>query len=267
MPRVRTGDGVELFYRDWGTGRPVVFLHGLLMSSAAWQPQLLHLAEHGYRAIAYDRRGHGRSDDPGRGYDYDTLAADLAAILDALDLAGVTLVGHSMGGGELVRYLTRYGHDRVSQIALVGSTVPGLAVDTHAAAALLAQLRGGGYGQWLADNAAASFGLKPPATSIPQTEKDRTIRDWMTVSLQAAVECQQATFAADFAPELPALQLPASVIHGDDDAVAPLERCGLRSAELLPDARLRVYRNGSHMIHLSHCQQLNRDLSEFLDEQ
>jgi len=261
--RITTHDGVDLFYRAWGAGRPVVFLHSLLMDSSMWQYQMLHLAEHGYRAIAYDRRGHGRSDDPGGGYDYDTLADDLAAVLHALKVTQATLVGHSMGGGEIVRYITRYGDDRVSQIALVGSTVPTLDVDSQAAAAVLAELRVG-YGQWLADNAALSFGRKPPATDVPVIEKENAMRSWMSVSLQAAIECQTATLTTDFAAELSNVRVSALVIHGDDDAVAPLQTCGLRSAELLQHAQLLIYRNGPHMIHLSHRQQLNTDLLNFV---
>ena len=263
MPSILTDDNVDLFYRDWGTGRPVVFLHSLLMDSTMWQHQLLHLAERGHRAIAFDRRGHGRSDDPGRGYHYDRLADDLATIMDALDLTEATLVGHCMGGGEIVRYLTRHGAGRVSQIALVGSTVPTLDVDPKAARDLLNELRVG-YGRWVSENAALSFGSKPPASDIPSLEKERTIRDWMAVSLQAAVDCQQATFDEDFAQEPTMIDVPALVVHGDDDTVAPLDMCGRRSAELLRDAELLIYPNGSHMIHLSHRQQLNADLLSFV---
>jgi non-heme chloroperoxidase len=262
MPSLTAG-GVDLFYRDWGAGRPVVFLHSLLMDSTMWQHQLLHLAERGYRAIAFDRRGHGRSDDPGRGYDYNTLADDLACVIDTLDLTEATLVGHSMGGGEIVRYLTRHGAGRVSQIALVGSTVPSLDIAPEAVKAVLAAVRLG-YGRWVSDNAAMSFGRKPPAIDIPQVEKERTIRDWMAVSLIAALKCQEATFEADFSEELAAIDVPALVIHGDDDTVAPLDRCGRRSADLLRNATLQIYRNASHMIHLSHRVQLNSDLLRFV---
>jgi non-heme chloroperoxidase len=266
MPRVRTRDGIDLFYRDWGTGRPVLFIHSMLMSSAMWQYQLLHLAENGYRAIAFDRRGHGRSDDPGAGYDFDTLADDVAAVVDALDLTDATLVGHSMGGGELVRYLTRHGEQRVSAMALVGSTVPKLDVDLQAKATLLAQLRTG-YGRWVADNAASSFGDQLPDCEIPRVEKEQTIRDWMNVSLQAVVECTAANLAADFRAELSTIQMPALVIHGDNDAFAPLESCGRRSADLIANSKLLVYRGASHMIQLSHRHQLNSDLLTFVESQ
>jgi non-heme chloroperoxidase len=266
MPRTRTPDGTELFYRDWGSGRPVVFIHSMLMSSDMWQHQMLHLAEHGYRAVAYDRRGHGRSDDPGAGYEFDTLADDLAAVLDTLDLTDITLVGHSMGGGEVVRYLSRHGDQRVSRIALVGSTVPRLDVDPPAGAALLERLRTG-YGEWVAENAAASFGEQLPGCEIPQLEKERTIRDWMGVSLQAAVACTATNLSADFRQEMSKIRIPALVAHGDHDAFAPFQTCGRRSANLIPDSTLVVYRNASHMLHLSHRQQLNADLLAFVRSQ
>ncbi|MFI6041589.1 alpha/beta fold hydrolase [Nocardia sp. NPDC051321] len=262
MTSLTASDGTTLFFRDYGNGRPVVFVHSMLMSSDMWQHQMLHLAEHGHRAVAYDRRGHGRSDDPGRGYDFDTLADDLAALLDRLDLTDVTLVGHSMGGGEVIRYLTRHGAQRISRIALVGATAPHLAVDPQIAAALLDQLRTG-YGSWVADNAARSFGNDLPGCDIPQLEQDATIRDWMRVSLHAAVECTRANVAADFRAEARTIALPTLVLHGDHDAFAPLDTCGRRSADLIPDSKLVVYQNASHMVHLSHRARLNADLLAF----
>ncbi|MBS2548401.1 alpha/beta hydrolase [Catenulispora sp. NL8] len=265
MPSIVTADGTQLFYRDWGTGRPVVFVHSMLMSSQMWQHQMHHVVEHGFRAIAYDRRGHGRSDDPGTGYDFDTLADDLAAVLDGLDLSDVTLVGHSMGGGEVIRYLTRHQARRVSRLALVGSTAPKLDVDPASGTALLQTLRDD-YGRWVMDNADASFGTGLPGREIPQLEKDRTIHEWMSVSLQAAIACTAANIAADFRPEASRIRLPTLVIHGDSDAFAPLESCGRRSADLIPDSKLVVYRNGSHMLHLSHRPQLNADLLTFVGD-
>jgi non-heme chloroperoxidase len=262
MPRIGTPDGTELFYRDWGAGRPVVFVHGMLLSSAMWQYQMLHLAENGFRAVAYDRRGHGRSDHPGRGYEFDTLADDLAALLDDLDLTGVTLVGHSMGGGEVARYLSRHGGQRVSRIVLISATVPESGTEPEAGAALLNRFRVG-YGQWVAENAALSFGDGMPGCAIPQLEKEQAIRDWMGVSLGAAIACTSANIRADFSAELRKITVPALVVHGDHDAFAPLETCGRRSADLIRDSQLVVYSNAAHMPHLSHREQLNADLLSF----
>jgi len=255
-------DGTRLFYRDYGAGQPVVFVHSMLMSSDMWQPQMLHLTAHGLRAVAYDRRGHGRSDDPGRGYDFDTLADDLAVLLDHLGLTGVTLVGHSMGGGEVIRYLSRHGSDRIARVVLAGATAPRLDVGPDATAALLEQLRTG-YAQWVADNAALSFGDGLPGNDIPHLAKEAAIRDWMRVSLHSAVECTRANLAADFQSEASRIAVPALVIHGDHHAFAPPRACGQRSAELISGSRLVVYHNASHMLHLSHSEQLSRDLLEF----
>ncbi|TCO59672.1 alpha/beta fold hydrolase [Actinocrispum wychmicini] len=263
MPTLRTSDGTELYYRDWGAGRPVVFVHSMLMSGHMWEHQMLHLVEHGYRAVAYDRRGHGRSDDPGSGYEFDTLADDLAAVLTTLELTDVTLVGHSMGGGEIVRYLSRHGDQRVSGIALVGATVPKLDLGPAEATQWLDQLRDG-YGQWVADSTAASFGSGLPSRAIPPVETQRTIQDWMGVSLKAAVDCAAAHVAADFSAEMREITVPALVVHGDSDLFGPLDVFGRRSAELIPDSRFLVYRDAPHMLQLSHRQQLNADLLAFV---
>jgi non-heme chloroperoxidase len=265
VPRFNTPDGTELFYRDWGAGRPVVFLAGMLMSSDMWQHQMLHLTENGFRAVAYDRRGHGRSDDRCAGYEFDTLADDLAALLDELDLTDVTLVGHSMGGGEVARYLSRHGDRRISRIALVSSTVPKLDATPEAGSELLDRLRAG-YGQWVAENAGLSFGEGLPGCAIPQLEKERTVRDWMGVSLAAAVACMAANLPADFRAELSKITVPALIVHGDQDAFAPLETCGRRSADLIPGSRLVVYANAAHLPHLSHRERLNADLLGFVSQ-
>jgi non-heme chloroperoxidase len=263
-------NGTQLFYRDWGTGRPVVFVTSWALSSIMWQQQMQHFADNGFRAIGYDRRGHGRSDDPGAGYDFDTLADDLAALIEHLDLTDVTLIGHSMGGGEIVRYLTRHGDDRVARIALVGSTVPCLGqlpdnpdgVPAAASEQLLARLRVD-FGGWIDENAGAFFGDGLPGCELPQATRDWTIRDCMSVNLNAAIACTAANVAADFRPELAKIAVPALVVHGDHDASAPLELTGRVTAGLIPDAELKVYPNTAHAIYMTHTEQLNADLLDF----
>ena len=238
-------DGTELFYRDWGAGRPVVFVHGMLLSSETWRYQAIHLTSHGFRAIAGDRRGHGRSDDPGTGYDFDTLADDLAALLDRLDLTEVTLVGHSMGGGEIARYLQRARRRAHRAVVLISSTVPRLDVDPQAAAALLGTLRTG-YGQWVEENAARSFGDERPGwKSLAGPGAGHPGLDGR--SLDAAVACMTANLAADFTAELSSVDVPALIVHGDHDAFAPLAACGRRSAKPIRGSRLLVYAGAAHM--------------------
>jgi pimeloyl-ACP methyl ester carboxylesterase len=269
MPHLNA-DGTRLFYRDWGAGRPVVFVTSWALSSIMWQYQMEHLAANGFRAIGYDRRGHGRSDDPGAGYDFDTLADDLAALVEHLDLTDVTLVAHSMGGGEVVRYLTRHGEGRVAKIVLVGSTVPCLprlpdnpnGIPLAARERLLARLATD-FGGWIDENAGPFFGDGVPGCELPQATKDWTLRDCMSVNLHAAIACTATNATADFRPELAKITRPALVVHGDHDASAPLDLCGRVTAELLAEAELRVYTNAAHALYLTHTERLNADLLDF----
>jgi non-heme chloroperoxidase len=266
-------NGTQLFYRDWGSGRPVVFVTSWASSSGMWQGQMNHLADNGLRAIGYDRRGHGRSDDPGGGYDFDTLADDLAALIEHLDLTDVVLVGHSMGGGEIVRYLTRHGDGRVAGIVLVGSTVPCLpqlpdnpdGVPAAAREQLLARLATD-FGGWIDENAGPFFGDGLPGCELPRATRDWTVRDVMGVTLRAAIACVATNTLADFRPELAKITVPALVLHGDHDASAPLELSGRITAELLADAELRVYTDAAHALYLTHAERLNADLLEFARE-
>jgi pimeloyl-ACP methyl ester carboxylesterase len=264
-------NGTELFYRDWGTGRPVVFVASSSLSSDMWRFQMPHLTDNGFRAIGYDRRGHGRSDNPGRGYDFDTLADDLGALLDHLDLTGTTLVGHSMGGGEIVRYLTRHSAARVEKIVLIGSTVPCLmrkadnpnGIDPALLHATADAIRDD-LGQWLVDNAPQFWGDGVPGCELPQVIKDWALQDLMKVSADAAVACTRTNIAADFRAELSGIDLPALILHGEYDASAPVDLCARVSARLLPNARLVVYPNAAHALYLTHRERLNADLLAFV---
>ncbi|HEY1970384.1 MAG TPA: alpha/beta hydrolase [Pseudonocardia sp.] len=272
MPHL-TVQGTELFYRDWGTGRPVVFVTSWGLSSEMWRFQMPQLTERGFRAIGYDRRGHGRSDNPGTGYDFDTLADDLGALLEQLDLTEATLVGHSMGGGEVVRYLTRHGVSRVASIVLIGSTVPCLmrkpdnpnGIDPALLHATADAIRDD-FGQWLTDNYPPFWGDGLPGCDLPQVIKDWTLQDLMKVSADAAVACTRTNIAADFRDELAHLDLPALILHGEHDASAPVDLCARVSARLLPNSRLKVYPNAAHAIYLTHRERLNADLLEFVRE-
>jgi len=264
---IRGADGVELFYRDWGAGRPVVFVASWSLPSDSWGYQMLALVEAGYRAIAFDRRGHGRSLDPGRGYDFDTLADDIAAVLDALDLREAVLVGHSMGCNEILRYLSRHGGARVAGAALLGTMTPfalktGNNPDGIEAAFFedfQAQLMRD-FPQWIDDNMVPFV--------YPETAPG--MKNWLRqmalgASLQALVECHRALVHTDFRRELPRIDVPVLLIAGDADASAPLELTARPTARLLPNARLRVYEGAPHGMFITHMAEVNRELLEFAD--
>ncbi len=264
-PQVVARDGTHLFHRDWGEGRPVVFVHGWALNSEAWAYQAADLSDQGLRCIAYDRRGHGRSDDPGRGYDLDTLADDLAAVIETLDLHDVVLVSHSFGGKEVVRYLTRHGDKRVSRLVFLAPAMPFLlktADNPYGAppevfAGLQAQWRRD-FPKWLDDNAA------PYAT--PETSQgliDWTRGQMLQASLRAVLDVGRVNVHEDMRAELQRIQCPSLVIHGTRDASAPLDITGRRVAALIPGAELKVYDGAPHGLYMTHMAQLNADLLAF----
>ncbi|GAA4665032.1 alpha/beta fold hydrolase [Streptomyces youssoufiensis] len=270
MPYFEGSDGTSLFYNDWGRGKPVVFVSGAWLSSSAWELQMLPLSERGLRCVAFDKRGHGRSDWVGHGFDYDTLADDLAALLDHLDLREVTLVAHSMGGGEVIRYLTRHGYDRVSRVVLMAVTAP-LLVETpdhpegigqEVLDALLAtQARD--RPRWMAQNAQAFF-----ATHLGNTVSteliEQTVRRCLDCSAKAAVEVVRTGFCTDLREEVSVLRVPTLILHGDADASAPIDLCGRRLAHLVPDNVYREYPAAGHGLFVTHAERVNQDLLDFV---
>lgn len=263
---IETADGARLFYSDWGDGKPVVFLHSWGVNSEMWSYQTADLLDHGLRCVTYDRRGHGRSSDPGRGYDADTLADDLAAVMDGLDLEDVTLVGHSMGGAEIARYLSRHGDARVAKVVLLAPTTPFLlqtednpqGMDRSAFEAMRAVWRKD-FPQWLADNADPFF--------VPETSP--AMRRWaiemlLRTPLPILIACNKTVAETDYRPDLRRIRKPTLVIHGDRDVSAPLELTGRPSAALIPGARLAVYEGAAHGLFLTHIERLNSDLRAFV---
>ena len=263
-----TGDGTRLFYNDWGAGRPVVLLAGRAQTSDTWHYHMLRLVRHGFRALAYDRRGHGRSDQPATGYDYDTLADDLASVIDQLDLHDVILVGHSMGGGEIVRYVSRHGAERVGGVILVSSTTPFMkqtadnpdGVPVEVADAVRAAIATDFPG-WCADIADDYF--------APETS--RAMKEWsaslaLQTSLLACIELDHTFSDADFRSELAALTVPAAVIHGGADIFVPADLCAHRTAALLPHASLHIYDDAPHGLPLTHIERLSSDVISFAQD-
>ena len=266
-PYVQTVDGEQLFVRDWGAGPPIVFAAAWALPSAMWDYQMAALVEQGFRCVAYDRRGHGRSSQPGTGYDYDTLAADLHAVIESRDLRGATLVGMSMAGGEITRYLSRYGRARVSRLAYVATAatpyrtrtadnpdgLPAEAIDAFISYQLQRD-----YPQWLEDN-------RPPFF-LPDTP--RPIQEWVRSlmlghSLHALIACTRSMTRTDFRAELGRVDVPALVIHGTQDASAPIEVTGRPTAALIPGARLTVYDGAPHGLFVTHRDRLTADLAAF----
>lgn len=269
-PYIDTPDGQSLFYKDWGTGRPVVFLGAWALPSDMWQYQMTSLSEQGLRCVAYDRRGHGRSSQAGTGYDYDTLADDLAAVLDALDLRDVVLVGMSMATGEMVRYLTRHGARRIARLVFVGTAATPFPMQTAdnpegTPAERFEYFRRNiilrDFPRWLEEN-------RPPFF-VPDTPPQ--IQEWvrsmmLSTSMKAVVECNRSSTETDFRPELPRITVPTLVIHGDKDVSAPLDRMGRPTAKLIPGAELRIYEGGPHGLFVTHMAQLTKDLLAFAKE-
>jgi pimeloyl-ACP methyl ester carboxylesterase len=261
-------DGACLFYLDWGQGAPIVFTHAWALNADLWEYQLTALSERGFRCVAYDRRGHGRSRDSGRGYDFDTLADDLARVLDALDLRGVTLVGHSMGCGEIARYLSRHGAARVARTVLVSTVTPLLVrtgdhpdgAEPAIYAGIIAALEAdrpatfaAGVGQF----ASAEHGVSAPLS-------DWILQQFLRCSPKAAIEFTRALASADFRNDVSAFTIPTLIVHGDADVVNPLARTGQRTAEAIRGSELRVYEGGPHGLIISHKERFLADLLAFV---
>ena len=267
-PFVETRDGVNLYYKDWGKGQVVLFVHSWAANSDLWQYQMNDLCNARLRCVAYDRRGHGRSGQPWDGYNYDTLAADLHEVIETLHLHQIMLVGHSMACGEIIRYLTKYGAKRVSKIVLSSPTLPfalktgdnadgvDKSVFERARAALAADVP-----EYLRIGAPNFFGTESKASA--------ELMKWAIemchlTSLRAMLECNRAATETDFRLELKSVSVPTLIIHGDQDVSAPVETTAKRCAQLIPRAKLKIYEGAPHGIILTHKEELARDLVEFV---
>src|SRR6185312_8685089 len=273
MSTIKTKDGVEIYYKDWGTGQPVVFSHGWPLTADAWDAQMLFLGKKGYRMIAHDRRGHGRSGQPWDGNEMDTYADDVAMLIGGLDLRDVVLVGFSTGGGEVARYIGRHGTERVAGAALV-SAVPPLMLETDDnPGGLPIEVFDGLRAGSIADRAqlyrdladGPFFGNNRPGVNVSQGTRDNFWQQGMQSGHRNAYECIAAFSATDFRSDLARFDVPTLVIHGDDDQVVPFEVGGKASAALIKGAELKVYAGAPHGITDTHKEQLGQDLLEFLN--
>jgi non-heme chloroperoxidase len=266
FPYIQTSDRTTLFYKDWGTGDDaVVFVHGWPLHSDMWQYQMLHVASAGVRTIAYDQRGCGRSTDPGAGYDFDSLADDLGVVIDQLGLRKVVLVGHSIGAGQIVRYMSRHGSDKVSGIVLLGASLPYIqrspdnpdGIDPARFEHLRLLIRTD-VPKWLGDAAKRFF--------VPETSAETVqwgVRMCTENSIWALTQTNHTDVETDFRAELPKVKVRTLVVHGDADRTCPLETTGRRVAQLIPGAELRVYEGAPHGLFVTHMERFNNDLLAF----
>ena len=270
MPRITTKDGTRIYYKDWGSGPPVVFSHGWPLNADAWDDQLFFFASNGYRAIAHDRRGHGRSSQPWTGNDMDTYADDLAALVKELDLSNVIHIGHSTGGGEVARYIGRHGTKRVAKAVLVGAVPPGMLKTAKNPDGVpieaFDQIRAGVKGdrsQFYKDLSASFYGANRPGATVSQGVRDAFWLMSMQAGFPAAYDCIKAFSETDFTEDLKKIDVPTLVIHGDDDQIVPIAVGGLRSAKMIKGATLEVYKGAPHGLMTTHKQQFNTDLLQF----
>ncbi len=271
MAKVIAQDGTEIFYRDLGRGRPVVLIHGWPLNGDSWDKQANFLLEHGLRVITYDRRGFGRSGQTAQGYDYDTLAADLHALLEKLDLTEVTLVGFSMGGGEVVRYLSRYGASRVAKAVLVSAVTPYLLKGDDNPDGVDAKIFQDNEEQLRKDRFAflKEFGPKFYGRSAIHHTVSEPVLEWTqlmasTGSLRSTLATAKSWAETDFREEMKRITIPVLVIHGTGDHTVPIDASGRRSAQLLPNSTLSEYDGEPHGLFVTAADRLNEELLQFV---
>jgi len=273
MSTLKTKDGTEIYYKDWGTGDPVVLCHGWPLSADAWDPQMLFLGQNGYRVIAHDRRGHGRSSQPWNGNDMNTYADDLAELIEALDVKDATIVGHSTGGGEVARYIGRHGSRRVRAAVLI-SAVPPLMLKTAAnpgglPMAAFDEIRKGvteDRAQFFKDLSMPFYGYNKPGAKISEGARESFWLQSMICSIKAAYDCIKAFSETDFTEDLKKIDVPTLILHGDADQIVPIADSAMLSVKLVKNATLKVYPGAPHGMCTTHAGQINADLLAFLGE-
>ncbi|MGK5024562.1 alpha/beta fold hydrolase [Janthinobacterium sp. RB2R34] len=264
-------DGTVIHFKDWGTGTPVVFSHGWPLQSDAWEDQMMFLASHGYRVIAHDRRGHGLSSQPWQGNNMDTYADDLAAVLDALDIKGATLVGHSTGGGEVAHYIGRHGEKRVAKAVLVGAVPPQMVQSPTNPGGLPMSVFDGiragvlaDRSQFFKDLSGPFYGANRPGSKVTQGQRDTFWLQGMQCGIKNAYDCIKEFSEVDYTADLKKITVPTLVVHGSDDQIVPIDASGKASAKIIKNAKLIIYEGAPHGLPTTHKDRLNEDLLAFI---
>lgn len=271
MTSITTKDGTTIYFKDWGAGQPVVFSHGWPLNADAWDAQMLFLGQHGYRVIAHDRRGHGRSSQPWNGNDIDTYADDLATLIEALDLKNATLVGHSTGGGEVVRYIGRHGSKRAAKAVLIGA-IPPIMLKTEnnpggLPISVFDQIRAGvaaNRSQFFKDLTFPFYGYNKPGAKVSQGVQDAFWLQGMRASIIGAYDCIKAFSETDFTEDLKKIDVPTLILHGDADQIVPIEDSALLSSKPVKNSTLKVIPGGPHGMCTTLADQINANLLSFL---
>jgi len=271
MPFATTNDGTQIFYKDWGAGQPVVFSHGWPLTADAWDPQMKLMADNGYRAIAHDRRGGGRSGQTWDGNNLDTYADDLAAVIEAEDLQNVILVGHSTGGGEVTRYIGRHGTSRVAKLVLLGA-IPPLMLKTEAnpeglPLEVFDEIREGvatDRSQYYKDLSVPFYGANREGSTVSQGTLDEFWLWSMTVGIKGAYDCIKAFSETDTTEDLEKVDVPTLIVHGDDDQIVPIVASAMISSKIVSNATLKVYAGGAHGLAQLEAERFNNDVLAFI---
>ncbi len=272
MTTFTTTDGTEIFYKDWGTGQPIVFAHGWPLSADAWDAQLLYFSSNGYRVVAHDRRGHGRSAQPSQGNNMDRYADDLAELIEHLDLRNVILIGHSTGGGEVAHYIGRHGNGRVAKVVLVGAVPPVMlksaANPNGTPMAVFDSIRAGvanNRSQFYQDLTTPFYGFNRDGATDSQGLRDSFWLQGMAGGIKGQYECIREFSEVDYTADLKAITVPTLVIHGDDDQIVPIDASGKLSAAIVRNATLKIFAGGSHGLAQVEPEKFNAEVRAFIE--